>query len=135
MSAESHRLKGSTSELAYSTVHRVAMADLIMFAYMSISFLDLCRHFESELKYYCTIRDGNISPTSTFPSNLFPSGFLTKPLYARLLSVVHAKCPVQLILLHLVTRIIFGGFFNRCTVHLDTVKIPFYQQMHLLLNI
>jgi hypothetical protein len=26
-------------------------------------------------------------------------------------------------------------FFYRCTVHLDNVKIPFYQQMHLLLNI
>jgi len=65
MSAEGHRLKGSTSEFVYSTAHKIVMADLIMFAYISISFLVLCRHFESELKYYCTIRDGNISPTST----------------------------------------------------------------------
>jgi hypothetical protein len=26
-------------------------------------------------------------------------------------------------------------FFNCCTVHFDNVKIPFYQKMHLLLNI
>ena len=26
------------------------------------------------------------------------------------------------------------GFFYPCTVHLDNVKIPFYQQIHLLLN-
>jgi len=29
----------------------------------------------------------------------------------------------------------YKGMFYRCTVHLDNVKIPFYQQMHLLLNI
>jgi len=31
--------------------------------------------------------------------------------------------------------IIFLKIFYRCTVHLDNVKVPFYQQMYLLLNI
>jgi len=27
------------------------------------------------------------------------------------------------------------NFFYRCTMHLDNVRVPFYQQMHLLLSI
>jgi len=38
---------------------------------------------------------------------LFPSGFLTKTLYAPLLSSMHATCPANLIL-DLITWIIFG---------------------------
>ena len=41
------------------------------------------------------------------PSGLFPSSFLTKTLHAPLFSPVCAICPVHLILLHLITRIIF----------------------------
>ena len=38
----------------------------------------------------------------------FPSDFSTKPLYAPLLSTVHATCPAYLILLDFITTIIFG---------------------------
>jgi hypothetical protein len=41
-------------------------------------------------------------------SGHFPSGFLTKTLYAPLLSRIRALCPARLILIDLVTRIIFG---------------------------
>ena len=64
MSAEGHRLKRSISELVQSTAHKIATADLMIFADMSLSFLVLCRHFESELKYYFTTRDGNVTPSS-----------------------------------------------------------------------
>jgi len=67
MSAEGHRLKGSTSELVYNTAHKIVMADLMIHAYMSLSFLVLCRHFESELKYYSTTRGGNVTPSSIAP--------------------------------------------------------------------
>jgi len=43
------------------------MADLMIFAYMSLSFLVLCRHFENELKYYSTTKDGNVTPSSIAP--------------------------------------------------------------------
>jgi len=66
MSAEGHWLNGSTSEL-YNTAHKNAMAGLMIFAYMSLSFLVLCRHFESELKYYSTTRDGNVTPSIIAP--------------------------------------------------------------------
>ena len=42
------------------------------------------------------------------PSDLFPSGFLTKTLCMPLLFPIHAKCPVHLILLDLITRTILG---------------------------
>jgi hypothetical protein len=42
------------------------------------------------------------------PSGLFPSGFPNKILYALLLSPVCAKWPVNLMLLDLSNRIIFG---------------------------
>ena len=42
-----------------------------------------------------------------FPSGLFPSGFLTKTLYASPLSPIHATCSTNPNLLDLITRIIF----------------------------
>jgi len=42
------------------------------------------------------------------PSGLFPSGFPTKTLYTLLLFTIRATCPVHLILLNFITRIILG---------------------------
>ena len=42
------------------------------------------------------------------PSCLFRSGFPTRTLYVRLLCLILATCPVQLILLDLITRMILG---------------------------
>jgi len=47
-------------------------------------------------------------PRLGLPNGLFPSGFLTKTLYTPLLSPIHATCPAHLILLHFITRTIFG---------------------------
>jgi len=41
------------------------------------------------------------------PSGLFPSCFPTKTMYTPLLSLICATCPVHLIILDLITRIIF----------------------------
>ena len=42
------------------------------------------------------------------PSGLFPSGFPTKTIYARLSSPIRATCPAHLILLDFITRTILG---------------------------
>ena len=42
------------------------------------------------------------------PSGLFPSGFHTETLYARLLSPIRATCSAHVIFLDLITRIILG---------------------------
>ena len=42
------------------------------------------------------------------PSRLFPSGFLTKFLYAPRFFPIRASCPAHLILLYFITRITFG---------------------------
>jgi len=42
------------------------------------------------------------------PSSLFPSGFLTKILYAPLLAPIYSMCPAHLSIGDLITRIIFG---------------------------
>jgi len=44
-------------------------------------------------------------------SDLFPSGFHTKALYAHLLSPKRATFPAHLVLLDLITRILFGEEF------------------------
>jgi hypothetical protein len=44
------------------------------------------------------------------PSDLFPSCYPIKALYAPLLSHLRATCPAQFILLNLITRKIFGKF-------------------------
>jgi len=47
-------------------------------------------------------------PTGGLPNDLFLSCFPTKTLYAPLHSYIRATCPVYLILLDLITRIIFA---------------------------
>ena len=42
-------------------------------------------------------------PCMSFPSDLIPSGFCTKPLYTSLLSTIRATCPAHLSLLDLIT--------------------------------
>jgi len=45
-------------------------------------------------------------------SGLFPSGFLTKILYAFLISPMHMTCSTHLILLDLITLMIFGEMYK-----------------------
>jgi hypothetical protein len=46
------------------------------------------------------------------PSCLFPSGFLTKSLYALLISPLRATCPSRFILLDMITLIIFSAAYK-----------------------
>jgi len=46
-------------------------------------------------------------------SGLFPSGFLTKTLYAFLITPIRTTCPAQLIFLVLISRVIFGEEYNK----------------------
>jgi hypothetical protein len=58
------------------------------------------------------------------PSSLFPSGFPTKTRCKPLLSLIPAACPVHLILLDLITRVIFSKFIVRCSSPLPCYLVP-----------
>ena len=68
----------------------------------------------SHLQYYYVKIQFNI----ILPSGLFPSGFPTKILYVPLLSPTHATCPAHLMLLHLITRTIFGEQYRSLSTSL-----------------
>ena len=58
------------------------------------------------------------------PRDLFPSGFPTKILYATSLSLIRATCPVHLILIDLMTRIILGEEYRPLSTSL--CKFPYF---------
>ena len=79
--------------------------------------LATCSYAEPDLSSPCPhpISQGSISilfshPRVDFPSGHLPSGFSTKTLRVPLHSPVRATCPIHLIPLDLITRIIFGEY-------------------------
>jgi hypothetical protein len=77
--------------------------------------LATCSYAEPDLSSPCPhpTSQGSISilsshPRVDFPSAHLPSGFSTKPLRVPLHSPVRATCPIHLISLDFITRIIFG---------------------------
>jgi hypothetical protein len=61
----------------------------------------------------------------SLPSGLFPSGFATKSLYTPLISPIRAICPVHLIHLDLITRIIFSEEYS-ITFLVTQSPLPYY---------
>jgi hypothetical protein len=71
---------------------------------------------------FITILTSHLLPG--LPSGLFPSGFPTKILYALLMSHMRATCPIHLILLDSITRMIFGEVYKLWSSSLCSLLQP-----------